>query len=193
MAAPTYSPTTPPLHVLVRPALLAVASAAVIAVTWLASGPVLDAADRGVEWLQAHENFEGRVTLTAALLLVAVLAPSVVWLRASGRGRPVRLPGGGGHIPLEDLARWLRDTLEMRHDIREADVRVQNLHRRGVRVSATLSVTPDARLAETTAGAEQAIEGLLRSQVGVRTAGTPALAVRYEELVLRARPQSAHG
>ena len=193
MAAPSYpvAPHPSPLRALLGwPLVLAVLAAGAIATTWLASGAVLDAFERGGDWLAAHDGVSLRAAVTAALAALVLFVCAVAMLRAASERRAVRLAEGDASIEVGDLAEWLGDALAMRHDVREADVRVENRLRRGVKVSAVLQVMPHARLAETTVGAHEAIEALLRSQVGVPLAGPPALQVRYQELRLRPAPPS---
>ena len=71
--------------------------------------------------------------------------------------------------------------------LREARVRVANRHRRGVSVRAALSVTPDARLAETAAAAREAIAETLHERTGLALAEPPEIELHYEELILSRR------
>ena len=99
----------------------------------------------------------------------------------------MRLPGDRGTIAVEELAQRLRDAAHDDHEVRDAEVLVMNRQHRGVRVTAWLDVTADARLGETAAAASERIESVLNEQVGVRLAEPVAVRLRYHELRMRPR------
>ena len=167
-------------------------AAALLAVTWVAPAAALEAADAAVGWLRVHAETPSRAAFSMVLLAAAALAWVVVWARATAPGRPVRVAGGRGTIPVREVAAWLSAALEARADVRLASVRVER-HGRGVRVAARVAVTPDARLAETLQGARGIIEHVLAAQVGAPLVAAPAIELRYEELRLRPRRDTAEG
>lgn len=170
----------------IRALLFALIAAAVVAVAWLAPVVALDAAAAAIGWLRMHNDVTGRAALTVVVVAAAALAWVGVWARATAPRRPVRVAGGRGTIPVDEIAAWLTAQLELRDDVRDAAVSVQ--HRgKGVRVAARMAVTPDARLDDTTDGARTIIERVLTSQVGAPLDAAPAIELRYEELRLRPR------
>ena len=166
--------------------LTVLASAAVIALVWLAFAPALEATAEAATWLAGRDELVLRASITTVLIASALLVSIWAWSRATVPTRPVRVAGGRGTIAMEQIAAWVRDELETRIDIRQAGVTVVR-QGKGVRVAARIAVTPDARIAETTVGANALIEQVLASQVGVRQAKPPLIEVRYEELRLRPR------
>jgi hypothetical protein len=70
--------------------------------------------------------------------------------------------------------------------VRAAHVEVQNLHRRGLAVSATLEVASQARLAQTIDAAAALAEAIVHEEIGVRMWAPPLLDLRYDELDLKA-------
>ena len=177
-----------------RATLFAVLADAAVVLTWTAPVPVLDAAvaltAAIATWLR-HADGSERAMVTTVLAALAALRYVAVWARASSERRPVRLAGGLGTVSVDELAARLRATLLRRPDVRDAQVRVENLHRRGVRVAARIEVTPDARLTETARACAARIERAVAARAGVKLAGAPDIMLRYDELVLRPRRGSS--
>jgi hypothetical protein len=167
---------------------VALAAAIVLVLTWAASAPVLGALGAAVQWAVVHNDLTARAVLTVVLVALAAMAYVVAWSRATAPGRPVRVPGGRGTIAVHEVAAWLRDAVEARGDVRSAAVVVRSAGK-GVRVSARVTVTADARLQDTGHGARTAIEQVLATHVGVPLAGAPIIELRYDELRLRPRPR----
>lgn len=166
--------------------LIALVAAAIVAVTWLAPVAALDAAAEAIGWLRMRNDEAGRAALTVVVVATAALVWVAVWARATAPQRPVRVAGGRGTIPVDEIAAWLQAQLQTRADVRDATVSVE--HRgKGVRVAALMAVTPDARLDDTTDGARSIIEEVLASRVGAPLVSAPAIELRYEELRLRRR------
>ncbi|MSQ29393.1 MAG: hypothetical protein EXR68_02760 [Dehalococcoidia bacterium] len=67
----------------------------------------------------------------------------------------------------------------------DADVRVQNLQRRGIRVTVRADLHPRARIDETVDAVDDVERKIVQQQLGTRLAARPAVDVRYEELDLR--------
>lgn len=166
--------------------LLAAAAAVLLAVTWGASNEALDAVAQGAAWLQARNDIAARAALSVVLVAGAALAFVVAWSRTTDPRRPVRVSGGRGTIAVDEVARWMRDAVRERTDIRDVVIAVQS-QGKGVRVAARIAVTADARLQETSRGARAAIEQVLAAHVGVPLAAEPQIELRYEELRLHPR------
>ena len=186
----SYDRSAPGAHALRRDAILAalctLAACGVVATTWLAPAAALDAVAAAIGWLRMHNDGADRAALTVVLTAAALLVWIRVWARATAPRRPVRVAGGRGTIPVDEIAAWLTAQLEERADVHDAAVSVE--HRgKGVRVAARMAVTPDARLDDTTDGARAIIERVLASQVGAPLDAAPAIELRYAELRLRPR------
>ena len=154
---------------------------------WTAPGPALDGIEGAVRWLRDGDHAAGRAIMTIVLVAVAALGYVLAWARATSLRRPVRVGGGRGAVALEELGRRVREAVLEQPDVAGARVRVENLHRRGVRVSLRLEVTPDARLAQTAATAAARVEETLAQRAGVALAAPPSIEIRYEELILGRR------
>jgi len=153
---------------------------------WGASIEALALAGGVVAWLESRNAPAGRAVATTVVLAAAALALVAAWGRATSLRRAVRLPGGRGTIRVEEVEARLCELLAERRDVVAAEVRVQNRHRRGLRVAARLHVTADARLAETIRAATLLTEELTSGRLGVALAAPPEFDLRYEELDLRA-------
>lgn len=170
-------------------------SASIVAVTWLAPAAALDGAEEALRWLRARNHDTGRAVLTTVVVATTLLLYVAAWGRATAHGRDLRLrvPGGElesdrehtARVTMDDLAALLEDALSDRHDVERAEVRVRNLHRRGLAVEATLDLAAHARLHETAQGARALVGRVLAEQAGARLAGEPRLHLRYRELRLR--------
>jgi hypothetical protein len=169
------------------PLLLAGACLPVMAVTWLAWAPVLDAVSTATAELVAREgDGQTQVTVSVALVAVALLGFVVAWARATHPRRAVRLSGERGRMAVDVIAGGLRDAFLELRDVREAEVSVQNRGRGRVLVRAWLRVSRDARIDDTLDEVDDAAEWLIRARLGLELAEPPLVDVRYDELDLRA-------
>lgn len=159
--------------------------AGVAVLVWTAPQPALDGATRAIVWLGHREDTAGRAIATTVLAALGAVGYVLAWARTASPRRAVRVGDGRGTIPVEDLAEGLRYTMLEQPDVCEALVRVDNLHRRGLRVALLLDVTPEARLAETAAIASSRVEEALRQRSGLELAEPPVIQLRYRELILR--------
>jgi hypothetical protein len=160
-------------------------AALLIAFVWTAPEPALDGAAKAIAWLRA--DAAGRAIATTALVALGALGYVAAWTRATSLRRPLYVDGERGAIPVDQFASWMRAALLDQPDVREVAVRVENLHRRGVRIALVLSVTPHARLAEIVAEATSRVERVVRDRAAIELAEPPAIELRYEELVLGSR------
>ena len=162
------------------------ALAATVAV-WSASTAILDGAGGTLDWLRVHDGPAGRALVTTILATATLLNLVLVWWRASSPRRPVRVGRRGSTIAVDELAEWLRQALLERADVAEAMVRVENLHRRGLRVAVVLEVTAEARLEETGDSTAALVEQLIGERAGLPLDEPPKVELRYRELNLRSR------
>lgn len=169
-----------------RPALLVAAlAAALIALTWLAPLEAINASNQATDWLERHADVTGQAVATIALAAIGLLAIVGAWARATSWRRPVRLPAGG-RIEVAEIERRLAGLLEERPDIVRAEVRVDNLHRRGLRLATRLHVAPDANLTSAIHAVSEAAELLLHGRLLVRLSSPPSVELKFDELDLRA-------
>ena len=188
MQAPSDVPTQPVARrPYLAPTLFALLAAAATAFLWTAPAVALDGTTSVVAWLRDRDDTAGRAIVTTVLATLALLGYVVAWGRATALHRPVRVGGERGTIPIAEFAAWIGDAVRTGADVRDAEVRVENRHRRGVRVALVLHVTPDARLQRATATAAASVEAVVCEQAGVRLDRPPTIEVRYEELILHAR------
>ncbi len=164
------------------PLLLAAIAAGAIALIWLASGPVLDAAARALEGASDHDTALGRAGATTVLVAAVLLAFVVRWGSLSSPRRPLQIPGGV-RLPVDALAALLRAELTAIDAVVVASVRVANRHRRGVSVE----VGPEALLSQVGAEARELAVAAVERRLGLRLAAPPRVQLRYSELRLSQR------
>ncbi|MCK9487326.1 MAG: hypothetical protein M0R73_11610 [Dehalococcoidia bacterium] len=174
--------------------LLALACAVLIAGAWIAWTPVLQAVAEGAASLAGREG-DGRmqVTVSVALVAVALLGFAAAWGRDTHPRRAVRLSRGRGRMALDAIAGALRDDLLTLREVRGAEVRVENRGRRGLLLHAWLQVHADARIDETLERVDVLADELVYERLGLVLAEPPLVDVRYDELDLRAARTSAAG
>lgn len=171
-----------------RPAIaIVLLCAAVIAVTWLWSTPVLNALGGTIDLARRNDDSRGRLLATTVVGAGGALAVTVAWGLATRLTRPVRLASGRGTIAVEEIAERLRAMLIERPDVIAAEALVENRHRAGLRVTAWLEVTPQAHLLEVTAAVSEYGELLLHERLGVPMSEPPKVHLTYRELDLTAR------
>jgi len=162
----------------------ALLASALIAVVWLAPVAALDASAEAVAWLELRLTPSGQALATIALGTIALLALVIAWARRTALARPVNLPAGG-RIAVDEVAARLTQMIEERDDVRRAEVRIDNLHRRGLRVSTTLHVTAQANLTGAIQTVSEAAELLLHGHLLVRLSSPPSVELHFDELDLR--------
>lgn len=164
--------------------LLAVVTVALIAVVWLAPMAALDASAEAVAWMETRLTPSSQALATVALASVGLLGLVIAWARRTALGRPVALPAGG-RVTVEEIARRLEQLIEEREDVRRAEVRVDNLHRRGLRVSSRIHVGAQANLTGAIQSVGEAAELLLHGHLLVRLSSPPSVELHFDELDLR--------
>ena len=184
MPAPIAPRPNRPLRSLLLFALFALAATVAV---WTASAAILDGAGGTLDWLRAHDDATGRALVTTILATATLLNIVLAWWRTSSPRRPVRVGRDGSTIAVDELAEWLRQALLERADVADATVRVENLHRRGVRVAVVLEVTAEARLEETGDSAAALVDRLIGERAGLPLDEPPHVELRYRELDLRSR------
>lgn len=161
--------------------------AGLIAATWLAWTPVLDAVAEGASALAGREGDERtRPTVTVALGALAVLGFVLAWWRGTHPRRAVRLSGDRGRMAVDAIGGRIRASLLEMEEVREAEVGVENRGRGRVRVRAWIRISPEARIDDVLDGVDDAAERLVQDRLGLRLSEPPLADVRYDELDLRA-------
>lgn len=161
-----------------------VLASALIAVVWLVPFETLNASDEAIAWLESRLTPAGQALATTGLVTLALLSLALAWARATALRRPVSLPGSG-KIGVDEIGSWLRQMIEAREDIRVAEIRIDNLHRRGVRVSSRIHVASHANLTGAIEAVSEAAELLLHGHLLVRLSSPPSIEVHFDELDLR--------
>ena len=163
---------------------LALVASALIAVIWLAPAPTLDASTEAIAWMEQRLTPTGQAVVTVALATIALLGLVIAWARRTALGRPVTLPAGG-QIEVSEIATRLEALIEEHEDIRRAEVMVDNLHRRGLRVSSRIHVGAQANLTGAIQSVSEAAELLLHGHLLVRLSSPPSVELHFDELDLR--------
>lgn len=164
--------------------VLAAITAALIAVVWLAPVAALDASAEAVAWMESRLSPSAQAVATVALASVGLLGLVIAWARRTALGRPVTLPAGG-RITVTEIARRLEQLIEEREDVRRAEVLVDNLHRRGLRVTSRIHVDAQANLTGAIQSVSEAAELLLHGHLLVRLSSPPSVELHFDELDLR--------
>ena len=187
------APRASRLRVLRAPLLLTLACGALIALTWLAWGVLLDAVAEGASTLAAREgDGQAQVTATVALATVAMLGFVLAWSRNPRPRRAVRLSDERGRMAVDDIAGQLRASILELDEIRDAEVRVENRGRSRVRVRAWLRVSPEARIDDVLDEVDEAADWLVHHRLGLLLSEPPLADVKYDELDLRTTRPSAN-
>lgn len=190
----TYrSPRASRLRALRGPLLLASLCAALIALTWTAWTPVLEAVAEGASDLAVREG-DGRAQFTATVGFVALAALGFVlaWWQGSHPQRPVRLSDDRGRMAVDAIAEQLRAAILDVDEVRDAEVRVENRGRSRVRVRAWLRVSPEARIDDVLDGVDEAADWLVHHRLGLLLSEPPLADVKYDEIDLRMTRPAAH-
>ena len=164
--------------------LLAAIAGVLIAMVWLAPVLALDATAEAITWMQQRLTPTSQALTTTGLATVALLGLVTAWARRTALGRPVALPAGG-HIEVSEIARRLEEMIETRDDINRSEVRVDNLHRRGLRVTSKIHVASHANLNSALQTVSEAAELLLHGHLLVRLSSPPSVELHFDELDLR--------
>ncbi len=168
------------------PLLLATIAPGVIALIWLASGPVLEAAARVLEVALDHDTRLGRAGATTVLVAAVLLAFVIRWGSLSSPRRPLQIPGSV-RLPVDALAALLRAEITAIDAVVAASVRIENRHRRGVAVGVFVEVGPEALLAQVGAQARELAVAAVERRLGLPLAAPPRIELRYSELRLYQR------
>lgn len=167
--------------------LLAILCGGLIAASWLAWTPVLDAVAEAAATLSGREgDGQTQVTATIALASLAILGFVLAWWRASSPQRAVRLSEERGRMAVDAIGGELRGLILESPAVREAEVRIENRGRGRIRVRAWLRIFPEARIDDVLDGVDEAAEWLISSRLGLRLSEPPLAEVQYDELDLRA-------
>lgn len=172
------------------PIALAALAAGAIALIWLASGAALDAAGEALDGARDLDTPRGRAVATTLLAAAALLAFVGRWGSRSSPRRPLAIPGGG-RLTVEALEALLRAEITAADAVESARVRVENAHRRGVRVEVDVEVGPTAILSDVTAQARALVADAVERRLGLRLAAPAGVELRYGELRLRPGPSPA--
>ena len=164
--------------------VLTALATALIALVWLAPLEALNASGQAIGWLEGRLTPAGQALATTALVTIALLSFALAWGRATALRRPVSLPAGG-RIAVEEIAVRLQQMIEAHDDITHAEFRIDNLHRRGVRVRSRIHVASHADLTGAIQATAEAAEVLLHGHLLVRLSSPPSVEVHFEELDLR--------
>lgn len=185
MVGPLSPPRLAPHHSYRAAVLFALLMGVLGALAWGASAEVIGRAGQALGWLANHDTPRGRALAAVLCAVTGALALAAAWARETAERRPVRLADGRARMAVDDVAATLRDALVDEAGLADADVRVDNLHRRGLRVTVRADVQPQARIDETIDLVDELVTEIVQHYMGARLAARPAVDVRYRELDLR--------
>jgi len=156
-----------------------------LSVTWFAPLETLRSISEATAWLELRATTGGRATASTIFIAAGALGLAIAWARATALNRPIRLPSGG-RITVNDLSSQLESLFLESEAVHRAEVRVDNLHRRGVRVVARLHVASHADLNRTVEAVCEQTEWFLHAHLLVRLSSIPSVQLSFDELNLRA-------
>jgi len=167
-----------------RPLAFAALMGVFTAVTWVAPVTTLQSVGEAATWLEVQATPSGQAIATTLFIAVGAVGLAIAWARATALARPIRLPSGG-QISVEAVASQLQSLILESDTVNRADVRVDNLHRRGVRVGVRLHVTSHADLNHTVEAVCEQTEWFLHAHLLVRLSSIPSVELSFDELDLR--------
>lgn len=166
-------------------ALFAALMGVLAAVTWAAPLEALQGLADAAFWLEAHSSTSGQAIITTVFMAAGALGFAVAWARSTALGRPIKLPSGA-QITVDEVSSQLQSLILQSDAVHRADVRVDNLHRRGVRIALQLHVAPQADLNHTVEAVCEQTEWFLHAHLLVRLSSIPSVELSFDELDLRA-------
>jgi hypothetical protein len=165
--------------------LFAVLMAALAGLTWIAPMEVLRNVGNAAAWLETRTTTSGQAIATTAFLAAGALGIAIAWGRATALDRPIRLPSGV-QIAVDEVSSQLESLILQSDSIHRADVQVDNLHRRGVRIGVQLHVAAHADLNHTVEAVYAQTEWFLHAHLLVRLSSISSVELSFDELDLRA-------
>lgn len=187
--------------IIVLAALLVLGMAAVSFLAWAESARAIDALEDFAAYLREHNDNSGRLVVTLAALLVAVLSMLVIILELSPEAEPeiLEIRGHGATLlaPRQAVAERLQDALLQLDGVLEAKVKPASKASADLFVEAEMLVEAGAIPSAVAGMAVAAMEKALRRDLGVslnsdsRIQVTPASGPRLSEALDMLNPPRA--
>lgn len=156
--------------------------AVLIFLTWSANTDVIDALFDAVEYLEDHNDDAGRLIVTLAALIVAVIALLVIVLELAPEDEQkelrVQQAGATTIVPAAALRERLDEALLVLPEITAARSRVKTKDQ-GIAVSLDLTVTPGANVGRVTQESGRVVVDTIQEDLGLPVKGTPLVRVSF--------------
>lgn len=163
-------------------ALVVIAMAVVIFLTWAADEKVVDRLGDMVEYMDAHRDNAGRLIVTLAALIVAVLALLVIILELAPEEEEKELrveqAGATTIVPALALRLRLQEALMALPQVSAARARVSTRDR-GIAVALDLTVAPDTNVGSITQEAIRVVVDAVQTDLGLPVSGVPIVRVTF--------------
>lgn len=173
-------------------AMMIVVMAIVVFVTWAADDRVVDRLGDMVEYMDAHRDNAGRLIVTLAALIVAVLSLLVIILEFAPEDEEkelrVQQAGATTIVPAQALRLRLEEALTALPEVTASRVRV-NTRDKGIAASLDLTVTPGANVGVLTQDAIRVVVDTVQTDLGLPVAGVPTVRVVFGGPKAQAQPQ----
>jgi hypothetical protein len=156
--------------------------AVLIFLTWSANTDVIDALFDAVEYLEDHNDDAGRLIVTLAALIVAVIALLAIVLELAPEDEQkelkVQQAGATTIVPAAALRERLDEALLTLPEITAARSRVRTKDQ-AIAVSLDLTVTPGANVGRVTQESGRVVVDTIQEDLGLPVKGTPLVRVSF--------------
>lgn len=163
-------------------ALVVIAMAVIIFLTWAADEKVVDRLGDMVEYMDAHRDNAGRLIVTLAALIVAVLALLVIILELAPEEEEKELrveqAGATTIVPAQALRLRLQEALMALPQVSAARARVSTRDR-GIAAALDLTVAPDTNVGSITQEAIRVVVDAVQTDLGLPVSGVPTVRVTF--------------
>lgn len=162
--------------------LMVIAMAVVIFLTWAADEKVVDRLGDMVEYMDAHRDNAGRLIVTLAALIVAVLALLVIILELAPEEEEKELrveqAGATTIVPAQALRLRLQEALTALPQVSAARARVSTRDR-GIAAALDLTVAPDTNIGSITQEAIRVVVDAVQADLGLPVSGVPTVRITF--------------
>lgn len=159
-----------------------IAMAVIIFVTWAADDRVVDRLGDMVEYMDAHRDNAGRLIVTLAALIVAVLSLLVIIVEFAPEDEEKELrveqAGATTIVPARALRLRLEEALTALPEVTASRARVATRDK-GIAASLDLTVTPGANVGALTQDAIRVVVDTVQADLGLPVSGVPTVRVVF--------------
>jgi hypothetical protein len=163
-------------------AFIVIVMAVIIFLTWAADDKVVDRLGDMVEYMDAHRDNAGRLIVTLAALIVAVMALLVIILELAPEEEEKELrveqAGATTIVPAQALRLRLQEALLALPAVSAARARVTTRDK-GIAAILDLTVAPGTNVGAITQDAIRAVVDAVQSDLGLPVSGVPVVRVTF--------------